>query len=49
MKIVEAAPLIKYIETPRYRKAPVKIDAVLEARIQTFMRARRIERFTFVK
>lgn len=49
MKTLEVTPLIKYIETPRYRKAPVRIDAVLEARMQAFMRARRIKRFTFVK
>jgi hypothetical protein len=49
MKTIETSPIIEYIETPRHCDAPVKIDAILEARMRAFMRARRIKRFTFVK
>jgi len=49
MKTAVEIPLIEYIETPRHCVAPVKIDAILEARLQAFKRARRVKRFTFMK
>ena len=49
MKTTENFELIGYIETPQRCNAPVKIDEILAARMQVFMRARRLKRFTFVK
>jgi len=49
MKTVETFELISYIETPRRCNAAVKIDEILAARMQAFMRVRRLKRFTFVK
>lgn len=41
--------LYGYIEIPRTNTAPTRIDAILEERMRTFMKARRIRRFTFSK
>lgn len=49
MKTARKLPTIEYIETPRFHQGPVKIDAILEARMRAFMRARRVKRFTFGK
>jgi hypothetical protein len=38
-----------FIELPRRARGPVKIDAILEARMRAFLRARRVRRFTFTK
>ena len=38
-----------YIQTPRTQTTPVKIDTILEQRMKSFLRARRIRRFTFSK
>ncbi len=38
-----------YIELPRRSSGPIKIDAILEARMKAFLRARRVRRFTFSK
>lgn len=37
----------EYIEIPRSRKNLTKIDTILEERMRTFVRARRVRRFTF--
>ena len=41
--------LITYIETPRRTSAPIKIDAILEARMKSFLRAKRINRWITAK
>lgn len=40
---------ITYIETPRRSASPIKIDAILEARMRAFLRARRVRRYSFLK
>lgn len=48
MKTPEEKPaLIEYIETPRQCKTPIKIDAILEARLRAFKRAARVRKFSF--
>ena len=48
MKTVEEkSVLIEYIETPRQCNAPIKIDAILEARLKAFKRAARVRKFSF--
>jgi len=49
MKTAQTNEIITYIETPRHCGVPVKIDTILAARMQAFMKARRIRRFTLVK
>lgn len=49
MKTAKIFEEVMYIETPRKRGTPVKIDQILEDRMRAFMRARRVRRFTFVK
>lgn len=49
MKTNQPYELIDYIETPRRKYAPVKIDEILEARMKEFIRVRRTRRFTFSK
>lgn len=38
-----------FIELPRCVGMPVKIDVILQERLNAFMKARRIRRFTFNK
>jgi hypothetical protein len=49
MKTMSVFEETSYIELPRRSKGPVKIDAILEARMRAFLRARRVRRFTFMK
>jgi len=50
MKKAQVNDLLNYIETPRQRcDVPVKIDEILEARMRTFLKARRVRRYTFDK
>jgi hypothetical protein len=49
MKTNRELDLINYIETPRRKDVPVKIDEILEARMKEFIRVRRIRRFTFLR
>lgn len=46
---VEQPVLIDYIETPRQCNSPIKIEEILEARLQAFKRAKRVRKFTFTK
>lgn len=41
--------LYGYIEIPRTKTLPTRIDTILEERMKAFLRARRIRRFTFNK
>ncbi|HEX8390360.1 MAG TPA: hypothetical protein VF597_02995 [Candidatus Saccharimonadales bacterium] len=34
-------PWFQYLETPRHRGRPVKLNQILEARLQLFLRAKR--------
>lgn len=49
MKTLRTLEQPEYIETPRRCTSPTKIDEILEARLQAFLRARRVKRFTFVR
>lgn len=49
MKTTNGIELITYIETPRRTSAPIKIDAILEARMKAFLRAKRIQRWMAAK
>jgi len=49
MKTANQIELITYIETPRRRDQPVKIDVILEARMKAFLRARRVRRWMSAK
>ncbi len=49
MKTTQSQEPFAYIETPRSRNMPTKIDEILEARMRAFMKARRVRRFTFAK
>lgn len=49
MKTIKDFEPVSYIEIPRRKDAPVKIDEILEARMREFLRVRRTRRFTFVK
>jgi hypothetical protein len=43
MKTTSGIELIRYIETPRSFTNPVKIDAILKARMKAFLHARRVQ------
>lgn len=49
MKHAPHIELYGYIEIPRSKAAPTRIDSILEERMKAFMKARRIRRFTFSK
>jgi len=49
MKTTNEIELITYIETPRRSSVPVKIDAILEARMKAFIRAKRINHWIAAK
>ncbi|MDB5163134.1 MAG: hypothetical protein JWO54_640 [Candidatus Saccharibacteria bacterium] len=50
MKTTNDIELISYIATPRRTTSePVKIDAILEARMRAFLRARRVRRWMSAK
>ena len=49
MKTADGIDLITYIETPMRTSVPIKIDAILEARMKAFLRAKRINRWISVK
>jgi hypothetical protein len=42
-------PFFNFTVAPRKASVPVKIDSILEERIKTFQRARRVRRFTFTR
>lgn len=45
MKVTNDMELITYIETPRRATEPVRIDAIMEARMKAFLRAKRVRRW----
>ena len=49
MKTTNEIELITYIETPRRTTEPVKIDAILEARMRAFLRAKRVRQWMLTK
>lgn len=49
MKHSISTELYGYIEIPRTKTAPTRIDSILEERMKAFIKARRVRRFTFSK
>ena len=49
MKHMSQSEVYDYIEIPRTKTAPTRIDTILEERMKAFLKARRIRRFTFTK
>ena len=49
MKTTNGIELITYIETPRRSGVPIRIDAILEARMKAFLRAKRVRRWMVSK
>jgi len=47
--VVDQSVWNQYLETPRQRSSPTRIDAILEERLKAFIKARHIKRFTFVR
>jgi hypothetical protein len=45
MKTKKSFDVMNYIETPRRNDQPVKIDEILKARMQEFIRLRRVTFF----